>query len=258
MSLVLFEDLGAGVAKITLNDPDNLNAMGEKMADEFRALVKEKAGSPHRAVILSGAGRAFSAGGDLNMLEKKTELDAAENKKRMLSFYDSFLGILDWGVPLIAAINGPAIGAGLCVACACDIRVASESAKLGFTFTKLGLHPGMGATYFLPKVVGISVATELVITGRVIDAAEALRIGLVSGVVKAEEVLPRAQKIAAEISLCGPLAVKQVLKNMRSGVVSLAQSLQNEADCQAVNYASKEFKEGVRATIEKRAPNWPR
>lgn len=260
MALVLSSEVAPHVLQITLNDPDNLNAMGEAMADEFRAIVSTlaKSSTQPRVIILTGSGRAFSAGGDLNMLEKKSELSAEENHRRMLKFYDSFLSILELQIPLIAAINGHAIGAGLCVACACDVRVAAEKAKLGFTFTKLGLHPGMGATYFLPKVVGQSIATEMVITGRVIEAEEGQMLGLVTRVVPQAEVLNQAKKIAAEILQCGPLAVKQVLANMRSIAPTLTESLEREASCQAVNYASAEFKEGVRATIEKRAPSWPK
>ena len=259
MALVQSAEIAPHTLQITFNDPDNLNAMGEEMALEFKALISSLAGSPARprAIILTGAGRAFSAGGDLNMLEKKCELSPEENRRRMLNFYASFLCMLDLEIPLIAAINGHAIGAGLCVACACDVRIAAQKAKLGFTFTRLGLHPGMGATYFLPRVVGQSVATEMVITGRVIEAEEGVRLGLVSRVVPQAEVLNEAKRVAAEVMQCGPLAVKQVLGNMRKLASTLKESLEREADCQAVNYASAEFKEGVRATIEKRGANWP-
>ncbi|MEZ4753557.1 MAG: enoyl-CoA hydratase/isomerase family protein [Bdellovibrionota bacterium] len=258
MALVLFEENPKGWAKITLNDPDNLNAMSEDMAAEFSALVarlmpdKEK----YRAIILTGAGRAFSAGGDLQMLEKKIEFSAEKNKELMLKFYNSFLSILDLEVPIVAAINGHAIGAGLCVASACDIRISSDSAKLGFTFTKLGLHPGMGATYFLPKVVGYAVASELMLTGRVIKADEAQRIGLVSQVVETDKVMETAEGIVSEILSCGPLATRQLLANLRGGAKDMKASLEAEADAQAVNYHSADFKEGVRSVIEKRPANF--
>ncbi|MCB0338795.1 MAG: enoyl-CoA hydratase/isomerase family protein [Bdellovibrionales bacterium] len=253
MSLVLYESVSKTVGKITFHDPDHLNAMGEDMADEFKKVIDGLKGNRNlRALILTGAGRAFSAGGHLNMLEDKTKLSGEENRIRMLEYYRSFLGMLDLSIPLVAAINGHAIGAGLCVACACDVRVCAQSAKLGFTFTRLGLHPGMGATYFLPRLIGISAASELMLTGRVIDAKRASEIGLVSEVVGDNLALTRALEIAEEISLCGPEANRQLLQTLRSGTGSLTQALEREASSQAINYASPEFKEGVRAAIEKR------
>ncbi|RIL09257.1 MAG: enoyl-CoA hydratase/isomerase family protein [Proteobacteria bacterium] len=256
MTLVLYQAISEHSGVITLNDPDNLNAMGEEMADEFSALITklQREAKKLRALILTGSGRAFSAGGNLEMLEKKTSLNAEENHRRMLNFYNSFLCMLDLGVPLIAAINGHAIGAGLCVASACDVRVCSDKARLGFTFTKLGLHPGMGATYFLPKLLGYASAAELILTGRVIEAPEALRVGLVSKIVAAEKVVEEAKAIAQEICECGPESIKQVLQTLRQGVHELPRMLEREATCQSINYGSQEFKEGVRAAIEKRKP----
>ena len=254
MALVLFDERTPGVGTITLNDPANLNAMSEAMSHEFAALVISlKARRDLRAIILSGAGRAFSAGGDLQMLEQKTKKSGEENRQLMHLFYDSFLSIRLLGVPLIAAINGHAIGAGLCLASGCDIRVAAEGAKLGMTFTRLGLHPGMGATWFLPNILGIAAASELLLTARIIESAEAQSIGLVSKVVPAADVISCADAIAKEIISCGPQAVRQLLASLRNRAPTLDAALEREALCQSVNYASDEFKEGVRATIEKRA-----
>lgn len=254
MSLVILQEVVAGVGKILLNDPSNLNAMSEAMASEFAAIVhqlRQQEPKP-RVIILSGSGRAFSAGGDLDMLEKKSTLSREENKRRMLAFYNSFLGIRDLGIPIIAAINGHAIGAGLCVASACDIRVCSDSAKLGFTFAKLGLHPGMGATFFLPKVIGIAAATELMMTGRIIEAQEALRIGLVSRVCSGDQLNLVAEEIAQEIIACGPLAITQLCHSLRTDSAVLIAALDREAECQSENYSSSEFLEGVRAVRDKR------
>ena len=253
MALVLFEERTKGVGTITLNDPANLNAMSEAMSREFMTLVVSlKARSDLRAIILTGAGRAFSAGGDLQMLEQKSKKGGEENRQLMHLFYDSFLSIRDLGVPLIAAINGHAIGAGLCLASACDMRVAAEGAKLGMTFTRLGLHPGMGATWFLPRILGIAAASELLLSARDIEAADAQRIGLVSKVVAVAEILSCADAIATEVLSCGPESVRQLLASLRNQAPTLAAALEREALCQSINYASSEFKEGVRATIEKR------
>lgn len=258
MALVLFEKFANHTGKITLNDPANLNAMGEEMAAEFSALVEELRPQAHalRALVITGAGRAFSAGGNLEMLERKQQLSGEENRLRMLKFYHSFLGILSLNIPLIGSINGHAIGAGLCVAAACDIRIASDQAKFGVTFTKLGLHPGMGGTFFLPRILGIASAAELMLTGRVVDAAEALRIGLVSRVVPSSDLAAATDTLAGEVASCGPESVRQVLSTLRAGSVSLAAALEHEALCQSINYRSGEFKEGVRAAIEKRKANF--
>lgn len=257
MSLVLYETIANSIGKITLNDPENLNAMSEEMAGEFSALISRlKAESDLRALILTGSGRAFSAGGDLQMLFKKTKKSEEDNRRIMLEFYDSFLCMLSLHVPIVAAVNGHAIGAGLCLASACDVRVVGGKAKLGFTFTKLGLHPGMGATYFLPRIVGSDVALELMATGRVLEAESAYEVGLVSKLVETEKVVDEALVIAEEIASCGPLSVRQLVESLRGDKAALQAALDREADCQAVNYASAEFKEGLQAVIDKRRPEF--
>jgi len=243
-----------GIATLTLNDEANLNAMSEEMASEFSACVKSlKSANNVRAVILTGAGKSFSAGGHLAMLDRKRSLSAEQNRAGMLAFYDSFLSILSLNIPIIAALQGAAVGAGLCLACACDIRIASNDTKLGFTFLKLGLHPGMGGTFLVPRVVGRSVATELLLTGRIISADEGLRIGLVSKLSTRETLLDDARTIAREILSCGPEASKQLLETMRSDLLGLPAALAREAQCQSVNYAGAEFAEGLAAVREKRA-----
>lgn len=254
MSLVLLETKEK-TAILTLNAPESLNAMSEEMANEFSSAIdKVKENKSLRALILTGAGRAFSAGGDLEMLLNKTKLSKEENKKRMLSFYNSFLKLRSLQIPTIAAINGHAIGAGLCVACGCDIRVASKGAKFGFTFTKLGLHPGMGATYLLREVVGASNSSLLLLTGRVIDAEMALKLGLISDLV--ESSLDRAKEIVSEIESSGPECTTQLLESLRNPSNSLVDALNREAEAQSINYSGKEFLEGLTATKEKRRANW--
>jgi enoyl-CoA hydratase/carnithine racemase len=256
MPLVTVSVSPLGVATLTLNDPSNLNAMSEEMSSEFSACIEQlRQQTTLRAVILTGAGKAFSAGGHLEMLKQKQTLTGEKNRELMHRFYNSFLGILSLKVPLVAAINGAAIGAGLCLACACDIRIASCTSKLGFTFLKLGLHPGMGATYLVPRLVGNAVATELLLTARVIDAQEAFRIGLVSRCCDEEKLLSEAEKVCNEICACGPESSAQLLETMRSDLQKrLWQALEREALCQSINYGSAEFAEGLAALQEKRAP----
>lgn len=258
MTLIRVEPLGSYAVKIVLNDPQNLNAMGEQMAAEFRGVVADLEAKVRslRAIVITGEGRAFSAGGNLEMLKQKTLLTGEENRIRMLHFYESFLGILRLRVPLIAAINGHAIGAGLCVASACDIRIAARGSKLGFTFVKLGLHPGMGATYFLPRILGVAKANELLITGRILEADDALTYGLVSKVVDQERLTKEVESLVQEIGENGPESVRQLVESLRGGLPGLAAALEREALCQSVNYASTEFAQGVQAAIEKRKPNF--
>jgi enoyl-CoA hydratase/carnithine racemase len=257
MPLIQYENLSPFIGAVKFNDPENLNAMGEKMADEFfQALARIRQEGTLRALIVTGEGKAFSAGGHLAMLEAKRALSGEENRRRMLDFYHAFLSVRELEIPVIAAVNGSAIGAGLCVAIACDIRIAGVGAKLGFTFAKLGLHPGMGATYLLPSVVGIAAASELLLTGRVIDAEEAFRIGLISKIVPTERLLQSAKEVAEEIASCGPEAIRQLLRTLRNRPSSLEDALDREAICQSVNYSSPEFAEGLAATREKRKPKF--
>ncbi len=247
----------AGIATLTLHDEANLNAMSEEMARDFRAATAALKAEPRlRAVIITGAGKAFSAGGHLAMLDAKRGLTAEQNRTQMMEFYRSFLDVLGLQVPLIAALHGAAVGAGLCLACACDIRIASRDTKLGFTFLKLGLHPGMGGTFFVPRIVGSSIATELLVTGRIIAADEALRIGLVSKVCEGDSLMSEASWVAKEILSCGPLATRQLIETLRPDPAQLQQALSREALCQSVNYGSQEFAEGLAAVKEKRLPSF--
>ncbi len=258
MALVLYNKSANRTASITLNDPDNLNAMSEEMALEFKETVRgiKNEASPPRVIILTGAGRAFSAGGRLEMLDKKRAIAPAENVRIMMDFYHAFLSIRTLDIPTIAMINGHAVGAGLCLAAACDLRIAGEGAKLGVTFAKLGLHPGMGGTYFLPKIVGGAVAADLLITGRLISASEALNFGLVSRTAPQESLKQSTESFAEEVLGAGPSTVRHLLTVLRGDPKDLESALLREAQAQGESYASAEFAEGVRAAIEKRKPHF--
>jgi len=253
------------VATLTLNDPDRRNAMSQAMGESFAAHVAELSGSDSlRAVVLTGAGRAFSAGGDLGMIEERAREGAADPaaahariRDGMRAFYGLFLSLRDLACPTIAAINGAAVGAGLCVALACDVRIASATAKLGLNFTALGLHPGMGATWTLPRLVGPAHAAELLYASRTISGAEAANIGLVNRAVAPEAVLPSARELAATFAANGPLAVRGVKRALaRSPGASLEDQLDFEADVQARCFASEDVHEGLAAVREKRAPRF--
>ncbi len=175
---------GGRVAVVSLNDPPRMNALTEAMGDALEARVRELAQVRGlRAAVLTGEGRAFSAGGDLDFLLRESGRSRESNRETMQAFYRRFLSLRRSPVPWVAAVNGHAIGAGLCLAVGgCDVRVAHRDARMGMTFVRLGLHPGMAATHFLPQVVGPAAAAELMLTGRTITAEEALGMGLVSKV----------------------------------------------------------------------------
>lgn len=246
------------VATVRLSDASNRNAMSEAMAVEFRAVVEELKGDKTvRVIVLTGAGDVFSGGGHLGMLEEKTKLSAAENESKMLSFYSAFLSVIELPVPTIAALNGHAIGAACCLSLACDMRIAASGAKLGFNFVALGLHPGMGATYLLPRLVGPAKAAELLYSGSIINADEAARLGLVNEVVPNAELQERVAKLANTIAGNGPSAIRELKESLRlTSGASLRECLAREAKCQAQDYAGAEFLEGIQAAKEKRRPKF--
>jgi enoyl-CoA hydratase/carnithine racemase len=209
-----------------------------------------------RAVVLTGAGGAFSAGGDLAMLERLRSLPFEEARRFMLSFYARYLSVLDLPVPVVAAIEGPAIGAGLCVALACDVVVVSEDSKLALNFVQLGLHPGMGATYLTPRKVGAQRAAELLLTGRRFDGREAQAMGLALEAAPAGQVLPKAMALAKQIASGGPLAVRALRRGLSVDRPALQAALEREALAQAESYGSADLGEGLRAAAERRAPNF--
>lgn len=256
----------AGLAVLTFQDPERLNAMTEAMGHALRAAVEELAGDPAlRAAVLTGAGRAFSAGGDLNLIEGMAKAGAAspggavreQNRAFMERFYRLYLSVREFPFPTVAAIQGPAIGAGLCVALGCDIRIAAREAKLGLNFVRLGIHPGMGATWLLPRLVGPARAAELLYSGRLLDGAEAARIGLVNRAVERDDVLPQALELAREIAGAAPLPVRGAKQALaRALEASLDEQLRFEAEQQSRNYESRDLQEGIRASREKRSPRF--
>src|SRR5262245_27469064 len=197
---ILFEE-NESVGKIILNNHDQLNAMTPEMADELAALIPRIYNKKEiRVVIVTGAGRAFSAGGNLQFILDHTSKDRDENKKEMIDFYSKFLGLRDIEVRTLAVLNGHAMGAGLCIAMACDMRLSAGGARMGVNFAKIGLSSGMGCLYFLTRLVGPAAAADLLFTGRTLTAEEAHGLGLVNQVLSPEELLPKALEIAQQIA----------------------------------------------------------
>ena len=249
------------VATLKFNRPEARNAMTTAMGDEVRRAVEEvRADADVRVLVVTGEGKAFSSGGDLGMLARDAGL--AEGGGESMGgaprdFYKRFLSIQSLPIPTVAAINGHAIGAGLCFALACDIRIATSDAKMGMTFTKLGLHPGMGATFFLPRLVGTARACELLFTGRIIGAAEAERLGLLSRVVAREEFPAAVRDVAAEIAAAAPIAVRMVKRAIYRGVErTLDDALDLESMQQAATFKTADVREGITAVMEKREPKF--
>jgi enoyl-CoA hydratase len=251
-----------GIVTLSFNRPETRNAMSPAMGDEIVHAVECIRTDPSvRVFILTGVGKAFSSGGDLSMIARDTGARAEGRAPSMggspRDFYARYLAIRNLPVPTIAAINGHAIGAGLCIALACDLRVAAADAKMGMTFTRLGIHPGMGATYFLPRLIGSARACELFFTGRIFDAAEAEHLGIVNRVAPRAEFDACVQNLAREIAASGPLAVRMVKESIYRGAHhSLDEMLDHEALQQSITFTTDDAREGIMAVMEKRQPRF--
>ena len=247
------------IATITLNRPEKLNALNPKMQEElmdvFAAVEQDNA---VRVVIITGAGRAFCAGADIEELFlKKIE----ERKKGIIedatqAFIEvACLALAKITKPVIASINGPAIGFGCTLSLACDIRIASEDASFSLAFPKVGIAPEFGSTYFLPRLVGLGKACELVFTAKMFDAKEAKEIGLVNLVTPVDELTKTTYEMASSIAKLAPLAIRVSKKALYQGMNNdLASQLRHEAF--ALNYlcGTEDHEEGARAFLDKRPP----
>eukprot|EP01104_Vermistella_antarctica_P009769 TRINITY_DN2542_c0_g1_i1.p1 TRINITY_DN2542_c0_g1~~TRINITY_DN2542_c0_g1_i1.p1 ORF type:complete len:313 (+),score=40.85 TRINITY_DN2542_c0_g1_i1:29-940(+) len=248
------------VVIITFNRPKNLNALSQNLGDSFKNVIEDistKTDGSVRCVVVTGAGRAFSAGGDLDFLQKRQVTASEENSRTMLAFYKRFLHVRTLPVPVIACINGPAVGAGMCLTLACDMRVAAKDAKMSVNFVRLGLHPGMASTHFLAKICGPQQASRLLLTGETITGEEAKDLGIVVDAVEKEQVLERALVLARSVAAAAPEAVRATVRSLRlQQDVGMEQAIQREADAQAHSYTSADYKEGISAIIERRKPNF--
>lgn len=245
-----------GVARLVLDNPAQRNAMSDAMTDSWVTAVDELAADRSvRVVVVTGSGTAFCSGGNTGWIASEPDAEVDYLRNRMMAFYRAWLSIRKLEVPTIAAVNGPAIGAGLCLALACDIRYAARGAKLGAPFVKLGMNPGMAATYLLPNVVGEANARELLLTGRTVEAQEARELGLVSRVFEAEELDDRVQEIAVGIAATAPIASRYTKVALRDGGHQDFEScVQWEALAQPVTLATADLQEGIAAARDKRAP----
>ena len=250
------EVAGRRIAAITFNLPERRNSMSEAMTASWSRLIRDlREDDSLAAVVVTGAGSAFSAGGDLSWIVSEPGASVSDLRTRMLSFYRSWLSIKTLEVPTIAAINGPAIGAGFALALACDIRYIAQNAKVGVPFTGLGLHPGMATTWSLPNVGGSAVARDLLLTGRIIEGAEAVTLGLASLCSPADEVLGHALDAARRIATAAPVATRLLVTALRDGGhATYEDALQWEGLAQAVTLTMEDMREGIAAVAAKRPP----
>ncbi len=241
-----------GVATLTVNRPDKLNALNDEVLEQLQeAFEAARVSTSAGAVILTGAGeKAFIAGADIGVL---ATLDARRGRELALRGQALTTLIENLGKPVIAAVNGYAFGGGLELAMACTLRVAAEGAKLGQPEVKLGAIAGYGGTQRLPRLIGRGRALELLLTGEPVDAAEALRLGLVNRVVKRDLLLEECRTLAKKILAVGPLAVRMTLEAVSRGLdLPLAEGLRVEADLFGQIAGTADLKEGTAAFLEKR------
>ncbi|MBB3034241.1 crotonase/enoyl-CoA hydratase family protein [Alteriqipengyuania lutimaris] len=251
------------VATLTLDRSESMNALG--LAGDGDAFVEAcdaiNADADVRCAILTGAGRAFSAGGDIKAMQQRTGNFAGSPVEIADGYRTNIHRILralhNLRVPLIAAINGPAIGLGGDLACLADMRIASTQAKFGVTFLKLGLVPGDGGTWLLPRVIGEARAAELFFTGEVIDAGTMQDWGFVSRVVAPNALIDEAQALASKVAAMPPAALRQTKMLLRQGRgLSYDGALELAANTQGLMHHTVDHAEGVAALIEKRSPNF--
>jgi enoyl-CoA hydratase/carnithine racemase len=257
---------GDGLATITLNRPERMNAFTPRMIQEWAGALEDARVDPEvRAVILTGAGRGFCAGADLRGGSGLSQAAAGErppspaDRRNWLRdgvhAVPRAVALLD--KPYVAAVNGAAVGAGMDMASMCDIRIASETARFSMAYVRMGIVPGDGGCYFLPRIVGVAKALELIWTGDFLDAQEALRLGYVSRVVPPDELLPTVRDFARRL-VEGPAVAIQLAKRLvyRGLAASLPEALEEAAQAMALVQSTEDAREGPRAFVEKRPPKF--
>lgn len=248
-----------GIGKITLNRPEKRNALGLELAAEITQAFQEVSPDPSiKVVILTGAGKSFSSGGELTQLYKMLELNPIEIKEKIYSVFQGMVRAVDnCPKPVIAAVNGPAVGAGFELCLNCDIRIASRDASFSEYFVRLATVPGMGGMHHLPRLLGLGKAYELALTGDFITAEEAERIGLVNRVVPAQELEAEVNKLASRLA-DGPTKTIEMIKlGIKKGLnMDLAGALEFAAFLQSAAFKTEDVREGIIAGMEKRQPRF--
>ena len=255
---------GDGLATITLNRPERMNAFTLQMIREWAQALEDARADPEvRAVIVTGAGRGFCAGADLRgesaLLGREQRPPSPAERRNWLRdtvhAVPRAVALLD--KPYVAAVNGPAVGAGMDMASMCDIRIASETARFSMAYVKMGLIPGDGGCYFLPRIVGVAKALELIWTGDFIDAQDALRLGYVTKVVPPDDLMPAVRDFARRLAE-GPAVSIQLAKRLvyRGLEASLSEALEEASQAMGIVQSTEDAREGPLAYIEKRPPQF--
>lgn len=255
---VLYE-VDDGIATLTLNRPDNRNSMTpDLLAGLAEAVADTRGDRDVRCLIVTGKGKSFCAGADF-----KSRLPADDDgaftapHERAFATYEPFLSLLEVEVPVIAAMQGHAIGGGLGLALVCDLRVADRESRYGANFVRLGLHPGMATTYLLPRLMGVPRAVEFLLTGRIVSGEEAAAAGLVHYAEEAAQVVLRARELAREIASAAPLAVRWTKRSIYEGLGwDPRNAARREAHVQSRTFETEDSREGIAALLAKRPPKF--
>ena len=247
-------DVKEMIGTITLNRPDNRNSMDPEVMPAFLETI-EKASNDRdiRCLIITNTGTSFCSGADFR--SQSAAVGFKLPNERSMNIYKPFLKIREIEVPVIAAMNGHAIGGGFGLALICDIRIANNVSKYGASFARLGLSTGMAVSYMLPRIVGLPIANELLYAGRLITGAEALKIGMVNYSLDTEEIAAKGWELAKEIAACAPLAVKMIKQSVYRGMDwDPVKAAEWDAHCQSRTGETEDAKEGIAALLEKRTP----
>ncbi len=244
------------IAIVSLNKPETLNALTHKMNEEFGLLIEQlRCDQDIRVLILTGEGRSFCSGADMRSTFKMYDQPPAGAHQTVVKFYQTFLSIRSLEIPTIAVVKGHTIGAGVCLAMACDMIIASTDTKLAMSFIKIGINPGMGGTYLLPRLVGTAKAMELCLTGDTIDAQEALRIGLVNHVVEPEKLMDFSLALAGRIANNPPIPARFIKQAVYQGLNrGIEEEINFEAFAQITCTSTGDMQEALAAFKEKRPP----
>lgn len=247
------------VGWIRINRPDRLNSFSGTMRDELDdALAEFEADRDVRCVVITGVGRAFSTGGDVSFMKQLIDDGDIETFEGLVRTGARVVQRIDeMATPVIAAVNGPAAGAGACLALACDLRIASETATIGFGFLRVGLHPDWGGSYFLPRLIGTARAAEYILTGEMLNAERGERLGVFNRVVPATELESATRGIAGQIAAAPLGVVRDLKRTLRTTFqADLPEVLELETEAQLRAFQSADFREGIESFLQKRAPKF--